>query len=924
MLNASPNITGARRSGFALVMSLGLVAFLLLLLLSFSLLTFVELGTATAAKQRLAARENARLGVMVALGKLQRRAGPDQRVTARAEVGASAHPQTQMWSGVWTDGTPAPGTAAPFWLVSGGRPDPATEPADDAVTIFPETPSTDGEPVRVPRETIRGPGDTAVGTFAFWVEDQSVKARLNRKRRTAEMDFLGSPTAAQNMAEALLDFPSQDTVFTALGPDSGRGRGRGGGEGPIPEETVGQIARAYTEQQIDLVLPGSGNTVRDKRHDFTVRSASVLENNLHGGLKTNLTGRTRTELETLLAADDHSGDHYLGRDYLRFFNLDPETGQLLPQNGTPDATDPVKSTRAANGDLVRTPVDDFYAYRSEATDGGDGIAGPVRTIMPVVSEVAFRLGAFHTRSDKKHRIRFHADVEFWNPYPFPIRMPAESRDRVFQVMMVPSEMGEPEDPDAEPQKLILSVEKIGGGRGRGGGAIVEELHTNLFDFDEELQSDPGSGGTAGTNNSVDETVIISWMVVDNVILRPGEVYHATTEKGNGLARDLGGYVLRPGGDREDPADYQVDPQHSLNQWSSWDEDEDVLYPVLERDDRINVSLRMPEGGITFRLIAFDGASGSQSPVFEETGNAWAEPVWEARHLYQVDNPPPLVLRGDEYSRATSGSYTANNFNIGFHFRLADQRIIGAEPDASELALGFDLRQPVWDYENPAVREIVEITTENPFAVAQTANLFDGTDLLADPASDTHSGGYARAFLFHAPQERPLSVGALHRLPLSYETVDYDVRPADAGDEPVQQRIGAPWGGPFNETFDKYFYTGVPADGWTPEQPLPVAALKTLGAPTAQNLRAPGAAANLLVEGGFNINSLSETAWAAMLGRTVHRWRYGGRSTDLDNAFLNLADATDNAMGELAGLSPDADLTDFDGNIEWDTSNLVYS
>ena len=127
----------------------------------------------------------------------------------------------------------------------------------------------------------------------------------------------------------------------------------------------------------------------------------------------------------------------------------------------------------------------------------------------------------------------------------------------------------------------------------------------------------------------------------------------------------------------------------------------------------------------------------------------------------------------------------NNFNIGFHFRLADELVFGATPDASDLALRFDLRQPIWDYDDPVVQEIVEITEENPFNVSSLANLYDGTDVIADANADTHAGTFERAFLYNAPAHEPLTVGALHRLPLSFETEDYDAND-DGTDDLVQK------------------------------------------------------------------------------------------------------------------------------------------
>jgi len=82
LLPQGPRPTG----GFALVIALSLMAFILLLLLSLVTFTRVESATANTALVRLKAQQNALLGLQVAIGQLQRYAGPDQAVTAPAST----------------------------------------------------------------------------------------------------------------------------------------------------------------------------------------------------------------------------------------------------------------------------------------------------------------------------------------------------------------------------------------------------------------------------------------------------------------------------------------------------------------------------------------------------------------------------------------------------------------------------------------------------------------------------------------------------------------------------------------------------------------------------------------------------------------------------------------------------------------------
>ncbi|MFP4070220.1 MAG: hypothetical protein ACLFVC_08595, partial [Opitutales bacterium] len=75
-----------RCSGFALVIALSLMAFILLLLLSLTSFVRVETGASATSLALTEARANALLGVKIAAGELQKYAGADQRVTANATV----------------------------------------------------------------------------------------------------------------------------------------------------------------------------------------------------------------------------------------------------------------------------------------------------------------------------------------------------------------------------------------------------------------------------------------------------------------------------------------------------------------------------------------------------------------------------------------------------------------------------------------------------------------------------------------------------------------------------------------------------------------------------------------------------------------------------------------------------------------------
>ena len=76
----------SKKAGFALIITVVLLSFLVLLLVSLASLTKIETQVASNSQDMAQARQNALMGLTIALGQLQQAAGPDQCITARAEI----------------------------------------------------------------------------------------------------------------------------------------------------------------------------------------------------------------------------------------------------------------------------------------------------------------------------------------------------------------------------------------------------------------------------------------------------------------------------------------------------------------------------------------------------------------------------------------------------------------------------------------------------------------------------------------------------------------------------------------------------------------------------------------------------------------------------------------------------------------------
>lgn len=133
--------------GFALVVTLSLMILLTVVAVGLLSLSSISLRSSGQGESMATARANARLALMIAIGELQKEAGPDQRITARAEIfdtipdTPAADGVTQAnWTGVWKTGgkqtaeqrIESIGTSRPQsarWLVSNPTPG-GTTPLD--------------------------------------------------------------------------------------------------------------------------------------------------------------------------------------------------------------------------------------------------------------------------------------------------------------------------------------------------------------------------------------------------------------------------------------------------------------------------------------------------------------------------------------------------------------------------------------------------------------------------------------------------------------------------------------------------------------------------------------------------------------------------------------------------------------------------
>jgi hypothetical protein len=326
------------KPGFALVVTLSLMILLTVIAVGLLTLSSISLRSSSQGLAVAEARANARLALMLAIGDLQKTAGPDLRVSAPANLAKSTHPEGV--TGVWKSWKPAPsgvlnqnyvdaktGTNFLGYLMSNPNPaatsDPQTLPAPSTLGSTPlvstgslGTNLTNRE-ISAPLISVKGgSGGTTnyPGSFAWAVLDEGVKSRIdllpaeqptgvgdsitqagtparNRFTKVDGLEFLDEPAAS--LRYSLPKLVSLNEV-------------------QIKESTKGAIQRFF--------------------NDFTVCSSSLQVDVANGGLKTDLSVLFDGQYETSTLPSDYTGRYLYSNATTPFQNATSDSQWELYAN----------------------------------------------------------------------------------------------------------------------------------------------------------------------------------------------------------------------------------------------------------------------------------------------------------------------------------------------------------------------------------------------------------------------------------------------------------------------------------------------------------------------------------------------------------------------------------------------------------------
>lgn len=276
--------------GFALIVTLSLMILLTVIAVGLLTLSSISLRSSSVGSAGATARANARMAMMIAIGELQKYAGPDQRVTATAGMEDDSYPNPQ-WMGVWNTEIDKKSPDAMKWLVSGDNLKPQIDSLDAKNSaLFASVPKSDPSRKELRAQLVNVQGEKFNGRFGYWVGDEGVKARVDV---SSPIEKIPSNEVARKTARALapqeaglLKFDS-DPMWAKFDPAQSFDRSSLISLGTVAVATTGSLAPREVPKHYfnDLTTGGVGLPVNVKG----------------GGIKTDLSVLFDKSMETKAA-----------------------------------------------------------------------------------------------------------------------------------------------------------------------------------------------------------------------------------------------------------------------------------------------------------------------------------------------------------------------------------------------------------------------------------------------------------------------------------------------------------------------------------------------------------------------------------------------------------------------------------------------
>ncbi len=418
-VSASAGRTTPRR-GFALVVTMSMLALLALLAVGLLGLSTVSLSTSGHESSRAEARRNARLALSLAIAQLQRHTGPDQRITVPADQMAdggdgsttAAADGRRHWTGAyesWLDTSEdRPNPEFLTWLVS-GDPEEASEEglargsgSGDAFIEIVGTGTVgddDEGRVEVPAievESLKG----EPARIAWWIGDQGAKAVLATPNTPEDGTIASTRQLTQSPERNAFELVQAGSArpFEELDPENRL----------ISAVTGFQQAAHLTEQKRPL---------KQLFHDLAATSTGLLTNVRAGGFRRDLSHQLELA-ERVLEREDplYRVDREAGINFHELWAYYQLANELQTRGRDRFTTGGVLDPQTPFLRLARNPA----ACRS---DTWHHFKQPVIISYQMVLSLETR--EIRTAGGRSYRLQVVADpiITLWNPLDVPVSIP---------------------------------------------------------------------------------------------------------------------------------------------------------------------------------------------------------------------------------------------------------------------------------------------------------------------------------------------------------------------------------------------------------------------------------------------------------------------------------------------------------------------
>ncbi len=872
-MRASHQMFVKHQSGFALVIALSLMSFVLLLLLSITSLIQVEAINASRALDQLRARENARLGLMVAVGDLTNSIGPDRRVTARADIIASEGVQThsEHWTGVWnTTDT----NRSPVWLVSGKEPLP-TNPLDEGNSIVLDVfepdatgtlPPTAARQTRAPKVLIES--ERSPGEFAYWISDEGLKASIalpdrwfgldlkNYENRNFDFDSVSTWRRERTRKMSGAIFNIRSDLENTLGSGAVNSSLTHFVSDPDDPQDDGIITFSNFERSLrlsDLAL-GALDLPEEyldfRAPDYTTINYFTLTNTLDGGFRQDLSQMHRM-YDSLAGATPSQTD-------LDLVYSNPQWDYL-----TPEVYKFINFDRYHNFDPLAKP----QAIEPSVPDSFEDLDVAFPTT-PIVTEFIWNagLGVRSLTGGKISRdvyLYFYSIGELLNPFGFPLALdnqtgayPGDSSDILLRISNLPTITIKNLDSGSVPLNIDLSD------------LVIATGINSWYDHSPGYMR-PNFAPAGGFKSAISSNTRVGVFAV-----KIGELAVEPDSVRDDFRVDFG--ISDVTVEIRESNTNEISDNTDRKQWAFFmtDTPKAIGVPRFDPGDDPTKETKLVQkitlknwGGFSIRYEG-DVAGGSNATRFVRGGTAMKRSGSGGLN----DGLVNFGIRGKFLDEWVEALAPTEEQPLSQLLTLTDPRIPVITVDMNNL---FDGDGEFYDIFPPREMDRSEFVRSDDF--------FQGAEFGSDQNNRDSR-------IFDAPTQEPISVASLNDLyfsgfpykPLGNKLADRfpPLLPVGPDSSLVDGNIP---GNSLNNFFDRYFFSTIPttSSNWNRKQVLPNQKIVFTGNPDElsasvirSDLESHESAKHLLVEGGFNINSTSEAAWEALLNlRQISEFSY---------------------------------------------------